>query len=29
MLMWPSAIREFLADEELVPPLLGWSLLLD
>jgi hypothetical protein len=29
MLMRPSAAREFLADEELDPPLLGWSSLLD
>jgi hypothetical protein len=29
MLMRPSATREFLADEELDPPLLGWSSLLD
>jgi hypothetical protein len=29
MLTRPSATREFLADEELDPPLLGWSSLLD
>jgi hypothetical protein len=29
MLMRPSAAREFLADEELDPSLLGWSSLLD